>query len=184
MKILSGHLRGAPIEFRASPHLRPTPDKVRRAVIETLAQAIPGASVLDAYAGTGALGFEALSSGAARVDFVEKHGSACAAIRKTAASLKSKTIIRIHCVDVAAALKRFAAAGETFDLILADPPYEQGMAQNFLAECATLGTLKPGGWLLIETYKTEAMPESLGLLTARRHTLYGDTAVHYYAYAK
>ena len=185
MKILTGQWRGRLIPFRPSPHLRPTPDKVRKAVIETLGEKVLGAVVLDVFSGTGALGFEALSAGAKEAVFVEKNNFQCASLRRFAAELGAAQQVRVLCAEASKAVPRLGKSGARFDLVFADPPYERGLAAELLiALSAPDAPLAPGAWTVIETYRSEELPEKAGRLSQKRLAVYGDTAIRYYLFEK
>ncbi len=121
MRIIAGTHRGRRIEAPAGRATRPTSDRVRENVFNIVGPLV-GAEVLDLYAGSGALGLEALSRGAARVVFVEHEGDAVRAIERNLDTLKlSATVLRR---DAIAALSGEASAGRKYDLVLVDPPYE------------------------------------------------------------
>jgi 16S rRNA (guanine966-N2)-methyltransferase len=111
-----------------------------------------GLRVADLFAGTGALGFEALSRGAASVTFVEIDSTAAAAIRANAATLGAGDRARILTVSALALPK-----SEAFDLILADPPYEHGSGTAVVEAIAEAGWLAPGGWLAIESERSDPL---------------------------
>lgn len=180
MRILSGSLRGRPIIFKPNPLLRPTPDKVRKAIVDILGEVIADASVLDLFSGTGALGLEALSAGAKQVVFCEKDSHSCANIRAMLKEWKLDHQTTLRCGDVWIELKDLAEEGNVFDVILADPPYEKGLSERLLKALDETPLLRIKGWLALEAYKTEVLPETAGKLVQKRRSVYGDTAVHYY----
>jgi 16S rRNA (guanine966-N2)-methyltransferase len=121
MRIIAGTHRGHTIYAPKGHDTRPTSDRVRENVFNILG-AVDGAAVLDLYAGSGAMGLEALSRGAARAVFVERDGDAIRAIERNLDKLRlSATVLR---QDAATALAAEAAAGRKYDLVLVDPPYE------------------------------------------------------------
>ena len=130
MRIVAGRWRGRRIDAPAGDRVRPTADRVREAWLSRVQLDVPDARVLDLYAGSGALGFEALSRGARAVDFVEAHPASIRAIEANA-RLLGATDWTVHRADV----DRFVAglAAEAYDLAFADPPYAQGRAES-LAE--------------------------------------------------
>jgi len=136
MRVSGGELRSRVIRSPRGPSIRPTPGRVKEALFSIVGQAIVDARVLDLYAGTGAIGFEALSRGAAHATFVEIHAPAAQAIRKTAAALG---VERRTTVLLAPAEKAAARVGGRFDFVYADPPYE--MPPPHL----TFGTLRARG---------------------------------------
>jgi 16S rRNA (guanine966-N2)-methyltransferase len=158
--------------------LRPTMEMVRGAIFDSLGDAIPGARVLDLFAGSGALGLDALSRGAASVTFVEKDRAAVATIRRNFE--KTKLSGTIQAADVFSYLERLAAP-ESFDLIIADPPYSKATGErDFAPELLNNGPLRralaSGG-----TFVLEHLPGSPLVLGEHweclRDKRYGATAV-------
>jgi len=147
VRIIAGRLKGRRLETPRWEGLRPTSDKLRETLFNILAPRIEGARVLDGYAGTGALGLEALSRGAAHVTFVERDRRAVALIERNATACDVKGRYTIVCGDVVAVAPRLGAGG-SFDLILLDPPYGAGSVRTVLDRVAVL--LSPGGLLVLE----------------------------------
>jgi 16S rRNA (guanine966-N2)-methyltransferase len=141
MRIIAGALKGrrlAPVHGR----IRPTAAKVRESVFNILGDAVLGVRVLDLFAGTGALGIEALSRGAAATVFVEDHPGALKVLRRNLEDLGLGGQATVWPLPVMAALKKLAGRGEGFDLAFLDPPYGGGEAEAALKALASLG---PGG---------------------------------------
>ena len=126
MRIVAGRWRGRRIEAPRGEQVRPTGDRVREAWMSILNPWIPEARVLDLFAGSGALGLEALSRGAATVDFVESSPRSIAAIRANAAALGAGDAAVIHRADALRYIERLEP--HTYDLAFADPPYDLGLA--------------------------------------------------------
>ena len=175
VRIAGGSARGIPLTEPRGVRLRPTSGLVREAIFNVLGDQVSGATVLDLYAGTGALGIEALSRGAAHATFVEGEAGAVTAILQSLArtSLREQgTVIRGRLPGALASI-----AG-TFDLILMDPPYNDPNAEDTLLRLEPL--LAPGGTVVYEhasRYNPPQRPSSL-VLTDRR--IYGDTAIAFY----
>lgn len=186
MRILTGRFKDRPIPFKPQAGLRPTPDRVRKAVMDALGPAWSGLRAMDLYAGTGAMGFEMLSAGAEHVVFVESDRKRAQQIELSLRSLTSLSNPGIRpsgavvSDDVRRALPGLAGEGIGFDRVWADPPYEKGLAAATLAFFAEGRLLNPSGWVVLEAYKKEELPDRLGRLERRRKAAYGDTAVHYY----
>jgi 16S rRNA (guanine966-N2)-methyltransferase len=125
LRIIGGAWRRRVLRFPDALGLRPTPDRVRETLFNWLGQDLTGLSCLDLFAGSGALGFEAASRGAARVVMVERDPAAAAALRENAKTLAGSRveIVRADALQFAATLR---PAGERFDVIFLDPPYRQG----------------------------------------------------------
>jgi len=181
LRIIGGSLRGR--RFAAPPgrHTRPTSDKVREAIFNALAGlvALEGARVLDLFAGSGALGLEALSRGAAHCTFVESHARTAAGIRAAAAALGlPRDAVRV----VAARAERWlhdaagTPPGEAAALVLADPPYAYGEHAALLAALADPPAVADGAVIVLETAARQALtpPARLELLRVKG---YGDTQV-------
>ncbi|HZT04614.1 MAG TPA: 16S rRNA (guanine(966)-N(2))-methyltransferase RsmD [Steroidobacteraceae bacterium] len=138
LRIIGGTWRGRRLRFPPSPQIRPTPDRVRETLFNWLAARVPGARCLDLFAGSGALGLEALSRGAAHVTFVEHDAAAAREIAARLAEWGAHTA-RVEQADARRFLDRTPAA--PFDIVFLDPPF----ASRLLAEAAA--RLAQGGWL-------------------------------------
>jgi 16S rRNA (guanine966-N2)-methyltransferase len=181
MRVVGGRLRGRSLQAPASRAIRPTSDRLREAMFDILAHRhaglIEGARVVDLFAGSGALGIEALSRGAGFALFVDNGAEARALLRGNVEALALGGVTRIWRAD-ATRLGR-APAGPPFDLAFLDPPYGQGLAGPALA------SLVAGGWLgaealavVEENAKAEiSAPEGLTLADER---LYGDTKLAFF----
>jgi 16S rRNA (guanine966-N2)-methyltransferase len=151
VRIIGGHWRSRRLRFPASAGLRPTPDRVRETLFNWLAPALPGARCLDLFAGSGALGFEALSRGAASAVLVERDPNALAALRQNAEALAA-TGARIVPGEALAYLR---GPVEQFDVVFLDPPFGPSGEAGLLEPCVALlhgrGWLSPGGRAYLET---------------------------------
>ena len=178
MRIVGGALRGRTLKGPKSPTIRPTSDRLRESIFDILAHAydnpVEGAAVIDLFAGTGALGLEAISRGAARALFVDNGSEARALLRENIEALGLGGVTRVFRRD--ATRLGLAPPGETFTLVFLDPPYDKGLATPAIEELTRGGWLGPGALLVIEEdVKTAiALPEGLTQLETRR---YGDTQI-------
>ena len=176
MRIIAGELKGRRLEAASWEGLRPTSDKLRETLFNVLAARTAGASVLDGYAGTGAVGIEALSRGAGSVTFVDEDPRA---VRLIDANLRRcgvadrYAIIRARFADVPARL-----AGRTFDVVFVDPPYGPEHLTGALEAAAPL--VAPGGLLVLEHAKRDPAPAQAGALTRTRDLVSGDSALAFY----
>ena len=155
MRIIAGQFRGQPLQAPPGPATRPTADRVREALFSMLASRLGSFEdlrVADLYAGSGALGLEALSRGAAHTTFVETDAKARAAIEANAAKLGIAERTRIL-GGSAIALPR----SDPFDLIFADPPYAAGSGSAIVKAVANAGWLASGGWMSVETARGDAV---------------------------
>lgn len=178
MRVVSGIAGGIPL-IAPKTDLRPTMDRVKGAIFDSLGEAVAGARVLDLFAGSGALGIEALSRGAASATLVEKEARAVEAIHANLAKTRLQGA-QVHTLDIFSFLHRLAAP-ESFDLILADPPYakqkgDRDFGAELLAEPALARALAPGGWFILEKLPGAPVPAGSGweLIRERR---YGATEV-------
>jgi 16S rRNA (guanine966-N2)-methyltransferase len=180
MRIVGGTLRGLKLADvgtgDAAAHLRPTTDRVREAIFNLLVNGshgnpVPGARVLDLFAGTGALGLEALSRGAAWTSFVEDGARAQALIRSN--------IAKARAADATALLRhdatRLGANREAaYGLVFLDPPYAQGLGERAVASALAGGWVAPGAVVVWEESRPPLIPSPLIPVDQRR---YGDTVV-------
>lgn len=153
LRIIGGRLRGSRLAVPDAQGLRPTPDRVRETLFNWLAPVIQGARCLDLFAGTGALGIEALSRGAATADFVEADARLAALLHENLARLKQDA--RVHGTD---ALRFLAQTAERYDLVFLDPPFA---ANRWNAAAQTLETnarLRDSAWIYVES-PAGSMPE-------------------------
>jgi 16S rRNA (guanine966-N2)-methyltransferase len=179
MRIAGGRLKGRPLHAPAGRATRPTSDRVRESVFNVLAHGIEGferedARVLDLFAGTGALGLEALSRGARFALFVDEATAARGAIRRNAETLEVTGQIRIWRRD--ATKLGPCAPLAPFDLTFIDPPYGRGLAEAALAQLIAGAWLAPGAVVVLEEAERAAVavPDDLVVLDSRA---YGDTRV-------
>jgi len=179
VRVIAGALKGrrlAPVKGR----IRPTAAKVREAVFNILGLAVDGVRALDLFAGTGALGIEALSRGAAEAVFVEDHPEALKVLRRNLEALDLLGRTTVWPLPVAMALKKVAGRGERFGLAFLDPPYGGGAAAAALSALASLNLLLPGARVVVEHSRRESLPEACGPLERLEVRRYGDTQVAFY----
>ena len=167
MRIVAGARKGARIFAPAGFDTRPTGDRVREAVFNLIGP-VDGASVLDLYAGSGALGLEALSRGAARCVFVESDREACRTIERNLEKLRL-TGATVLCRDALHALAAERSAGRRYDLVLVDPPYEMFTAVQSALATHLPAVLAPSGLLVVETAAKVEPELPLALRTSRRY---------------
>jgi 16S rRNA (guanine966-N2)-methyltransferase len=164
--------------------VRPTAERVREALFSMLAHrgALDAARVLDAFAGSGALGLEALSRGAAHAVFVEKSRTVARVLAENIALLALTSRSRVVQRDVASALRACASSGESFDLCFVDPPYASGLAAPTLTLLAESGLLSSRCVLVAESDRRHAPGPIAGLALALERR-YGDTLISLYGLA-
>ncbi len=161
VRIIGGRWRSRILRFPPASQLRPTPDRVRETLFNWLGQRLDGLACLDLFAGSGALGFEALSRGAARVVMVERDREIAAALRESAKLLEAEPQVLVR-----DALDYVSEPGERFDVAFIDPPYASGLAER--AMHAIGKRLSPGARVYVETDKPLAAPEGWRVLREDR----------------
>ncbi|MDN3922405.1 16S rRNA (guanine(966)-N(2))-methyltransferase RsmD [Roseateles violae] len=171
VRIIGGQWKRSKLPVADRPGLRPTPDRVRETLFNWLGQELDGWRVLDAFAGSGALGFEAASRHAAEVALLERDAALAKSLQASAQRLKAQNI-RIECADALAWMARSAPA--RFELVLLDPPFAQDL---FLAALgAAVPLLVDGGLVYLESPEPVAAAADLGLLPWKQGRA---GAVHY-----
>jgi 16S rRNA (guanine(966)-N(2))-methyltransferase RsmD len=154
---------------------------LRQAVFNILGARVQDARVLDLFAGTGAVGLEALSRGACAVTFVERDPRAVESLRANVAALHASDRARIISGDALPALARMEAAGEPFDIIFVDPPYAGDLAGRCMERLARGAVLSDNGMLVVQAFHKTALPERVGVLARVRGRRYGESALTFYA---
>jgi len=167
MRIVAGNLKGRTITTPEGQATRPTSDRARQAVFNVLehaawAEPLDGMRVMDLYAGSGALGFEAISRGAAFALFVETDEEARGAIRENADAYGVMGRSRVHRRSAIDLGSRPGSDGEAFDLAFLDPPYRKGLGEQTLARLLEGGWLKPGALVVFERGSDEPEIETPG----------------------
>jgi 16S rRNA (guanine966-N2)-methyltransferase len=152
VRIIGGGLRGSRLSVPALPGLRPTPQRLRQTLFDWLAPVVAGARVLDAFAGTGALGIEALSRGAASATFFERDPQRAGGIEADLARLHQSG--EVQCTDTLRALARVART--RFDIVFVDPPFDGAAWQPAAALLDANGWLADQAWVYVESGKADA----------------------------
>jgi 16S rRNA (guanine966-N2)-methyltransferase len=180
MRVIAGEARGLRLSA-PSPMIRPTMDRVREAIFSSIGEAVAGARVLDLFAGSGALGIEALSRGAASAVFVDVNPRCAACVRENLRRAKLEG--SVQAMDALAFVRLYAEPGG-YDLIFADPPYgksagERDLGKDLLALPALVRALRKDGMFILERLAGAKEPETrtLSLVRTRR---YGETEIAYY----
>ncbi len=179
MRVTGGALAGRRIDAPRRGTVRPTADRVRESLFMRLGSQ-EGSRVLDLFAGSGALGIEALSRGATSVVFVDRTAVCAATIRRNLEALEVGDRARVLRSPVKAALQRLARERARFDLVLVDPPYAAGEAQAVLEAVAREGLLDPAGTLVLETDRRHD-PDPVAGLRRTDERRYGDTQLIWFA---
>ncbi len=181
MRIIAGKARGRALAGpKNADRIRPTADRVRETIFNVLGQWMDGLEVLDLYAGTGALGLEALSRGAARALLVDVDREALQLCRQNSQALGFEAQVEIWPMPAERALEKAGKAGRGFDLIFADPPYAAKAVAMLLEKVVETGVLRAGGRLCIEHDKQEDAPPQVPGLVRVDQRRFGATMVSWY----
>lgn len=175
IRVASGAMKGRKLEVPAG--VRPTEQKVREALFSIWGERLAEATVLDLFAGSGAVAIEAISRGALATTLVESNRSVVAALKRNTAILPVGSF-RLLALPVDRALGELAREAASFDLVFADPPYAWVPDAGFLAACSVL--LGPGGMLAIEHSARSALPSTAGDLVRTDARRYGESALAFY----
>jgi 16S rRNA (guanine966-N2)-methyltransferase len=187
MRIIAGSYRSRVLKAPPGLSTRPTSDRLRETLFNVLAPRIQGAAFLDLYAGSGAVGIEALSRGAAHVTFVEKAPAALKVLQSNLAHLAIHSGFRVYAESVKAFLRSAAKAGlkpERHEVIFLDPPYD--LAEEYAVALKVLGyadseILAPGAIVIAEHRRKQQLDENYGNLKRTRVLEQGDAALSFYA---
>jgi 16S rRNA (guanine966-N2)-methyltransferase len=181
MRIISGQNRGQRIQTLKGTQLRPTSDQMRETIFDVLGPSVRGSRFLDAYAGSGAVGLEALSRGASEVVFVEHHRAAVDLIRKNLAALKMETGFYLMTSKVLTAIERLNEEGEPFDFIFLDPPYSKANEYHHtLRQLGRSRLIAPGSLVIAEHSRHYFLEEKYNRLERTRNIRHGDTHLAFY----
>ncbi|MDY6904024.1 MAG: 16S rRNA (guanine(966)-N(2))-methyltransferase RsmD [Thermodesulfobacteriota bacterium] len=192
-RVIGGTLKGTPLASPKGLAVRPTAARVREAMANILQHRIPGAGVLDLFAGTGALGIEALSRGACSAVFIDNHPAALAVIQKNITRCGLEAATRTILSNPVRSLKCLAGTDKPFDLVFMDPPYGKKVVSATLTRLYTDNVLAPDALVVVETgapkgatgdsrphpFGEGELPGCFSLSTSRK---YGKTLVHVIQY--
>jgi 16S rRNA (guanine966-N2)-methyltransferase len=174
MRVIAGRLGGRRLKAPSGRATRPTSDRVREAVFAMLG-GVEGTRVLDLFAGTGALGIEALSRGASSAVFIERDASVVKVLRGNLAALGiAPQAAEVRRADVPPALRSARARKETYDLVFIDPPYGQAHERGPELSAMLPSLLSPGARVVVESDRRAPLELAIAL---ERHRRYGDTSI-------
>ncbi|MDI6758543.1 MAG: 16S rRNA (guanine(966)-N(2))-methyltransferase RsmD [Candidatus Omnitrophota bacterium] len=181
MRITTGKYRGRIIKMPEG--IRPTQEKVRKAVFDILGN-IEGVSFLELFAGSGAIGIEALSRGAAEVVFVEKDRRCIRRIEENPMQGEEATLkhFQVLGLDVFKALEQLEKEDKKFDVIFLDPPYYEDMAKKTLQMLAGYDILAPNGLIIVQHFKKDDLADNIEDLTLFKQRRYGNTVLSFYSH--
>ncbi len=180
MRVIAGEAKGRQLKVPKRKGVRPTSDYLRESLFGILGSSVRGVRFLDLYAGSGAVGIEALSRGGAEVVFLEQD-PACLRVLRENVERTGLGQSRLLAGDVLRVLPRLARRRERFDIIFLDPPYGIGLARRTLDIVASGDLLRPDGVLIVEHFAKEPLPERIGNLHRIRERAHGQTVLSFYA---
>jgi 16S rRNA (guanine(966)-N(2))-methyltransferase RsmD len=184
MRVVAGIKRGFKLAAVTKGTIRPTSERTKQVIFNVLKDALPNSVVLDIFAGSGSLGIEALSRGAAKAIFIE---SEMAAIKLLIDNLKKTGFFEqaeIFKTTAEKAVKKLSELNIQFDLIFADPPYEGTLAHDTVGRIQDAKLLKSGGWLAIEHSSRTQLTPAAGNLVLKKQKQHGDSTVSFYQYVE
>ncbi len=177
MRIITGQYKSRIL--KAPKGIRPTEDRIRKALFDILG-GVSGLSFLDLFAGSGSVGFEALSQGSQEVVFVENQRQSSLAIEENIKNLGCQDKVMVLCQDAFRAIDNLAQKGQKFDLIFLDPPYYQGLAEKILQILGEYDILHTFGYVIIQHFKKDFAAKKAGKLVLWRQEQYGDSMLSFY----
>ena len=180
MRIIGGEYRGRSIKQPPFKTVRPTKDRIREAVFNMIAEKVPGARVMDLFAGSGAYGLESLSRGAIDSIFVDNDKRCVNIINENITLLEVETQAKTFTEDVFKIVELLGKNKERFDLIFSDPPFDQDMAKKTLITINQYDILNRSGLLIIEHHLREFVPEGVDDISMFRQKTYNDILISLY----
>ena len=182
MRVVAGRQKGRRLKKPEGQDLRPTPARVREALLSILAHRTQGARVLDLYAGTGALGLESLSRGAHQVVFVDNHVVSARILREnvTRCGYDERCVVVTQDVETFLASPPSLDEPPVFDIVFADPPYHTTDLARVLERLSLSGKIASQGIVILEHFFKHPGPDRIGTLTQTRQSRYGDTVLTFY----
>ena len=179
MRVISGTARGTGLFSPQGTETRPTSDFVKESLFNIIQADLGGASFLDLFAGSGAIGIEALSRGASSATFVDISQKSISLIKRNLAKTRLEQRASIIKSDTGAAIKKIAGGGQKFNIIFLDPPYFEGLVEKILTLIVAENILAKDGYIILEMSKTEAVPNLDGLEISREREYSGARLVFY-----
>jgi len=180
MRVIAGTHKGRRLASPKLEGIRPTSDKVKEALFSILNPSLPGSSFVDLYAGTGAIGIEALSRGATRAVFVEPDPAARRVLRRNLADCGLTQSAELRGVTAEAFFRGLSLATARYDVVFADPPYHAGGLEDLLGAVDRCSAVDRNTIVVIEHFSKVALPSTVGTLARRRQYRYGDTTLSLY----
>jgi 16S rRNA (guanine(966)-N(2))-methyltransferase RsmD len=179
-RIIAGRGKGRRLKAPKGVATRPTGARVKQTLFDILAPLVPGCRFLDAFAGSGGIGLEAMSRGAARVVLVDSDPAAVAAIKANLAVLRGEGEAQVYRQEARIALAGLADSGVRFDIVYLDPPYDSGLYEPILDQVGRSGLLEREGVAVAEHFHKRRLPETIGRLVRSRQVRVGDHCLSFY----
>lgn len=179
MRIISGESRGRILKAPQGQRVRPTAGKIKEALFNILGSRILGARVLDLFSGTGAVGIEALSRGAASVDFVEQDPGSFRVLTENVRSCGYQSNCRLYRQPVLLFLKKNGSR-KAFDIVFADPPYHTSIIKKLLPQLDRGVKMQSSGLIIIEHFHKTSLPDRIGSHGHIQSRRYGDSILSFY----
>lgn len=180
MRVIAGKYKRRQLSCPRGQAIRPVPDRLKESLFSVLEPWMDQAKVLDLCSGTGAMGIEALSRGAAWVTFVDSWATAIQTLQQNLNACGVESGYEILSRDAMVALKRLARLGETFNLVFFDPPYASDLYQPVLETLGRGELLTSGGMVLVMHHAKNPLPESYGKLRRWRQLKQGENILSFY----
>jgi 16S rRNA (guanine(966)-N(2))-methyltransferase RsmD len=180
IRVISGSAGGLKLHTLDSDNTKPTLDRVKEAAFSMLRDDIYGATVLDLFSGSGALGIEALSRGAKKCYFNDKSKACCDIIKKNLASTRLDGSAEVSCADFTEIIASFKKRGICFDLILIDPPYNSGFYTEALELISKSNAVSEYCTILCEHSAADVLPEQIGIFSLVKTRKYGTVNISIY----
>ncbi|MFC1703573.1 16S rRNA (guanine(966)-N(2))-methyltransferase RsmD [Candidatus Omnitrophota bacterium] len=177
MRVISGIFKRR--QLKSPKDVRPTEQKVRKAIFDILSDVVKEASFLELFAGTGAVGIEAVSNGAKEVCFVEKDIRCIKFLKENLTGLGVDSF-NLSARDVFSAIALLAKERKAFDVVFLDPPYYQDLAKKTLQQLVTYDIVKPYGFVVVQHFKNDSLEDSYGELSLYTRRRYGTTTLSFY----
>ncbi|MGE5674990.1 MAG: 16S rRNA (guanine(966)-N(2))-methyltransferase RsmD [Mycobacterium leprae] len=187
MRVITGKAKGHPLKTVKGREIRPTADRVKESLFNVLGPRVPDSVFLDLFAGSGAVGIEALSRGARRCTFVDLSTQHLKVVAENLAATGLADGAELLRRDARAAVADLGHRGERFDLIFVDPPYGQELVPAALEAIAQHGLLQPDGWVVCERHHRDSVPDVVigpdhaGGLSRFRELIFGETVLSLYS---
>jgi 16S rRNA (guanine966-N2)-methyltransferase len=183
LRVISGEFKGRKLEQLEGMEIRPTSDRVKESLFNILGTRLFDCAFLDLFAGTGGIGIEAHSRGAARVVFIDESAKSIKVLKSNLEMLRISDKVEVYNIDYINAINKLAYENKKFDIIFIDPPYLKGYEHKALAQISECKMLNHDGIIIVEHDLKDKMQESVGNFKLTRQNKYGNTMLSFYGLA-